>query len=460
MSPATTNVTASSNIAKSFSELGLIPPLLARLTELEYQQPTPIQAQAIPSILAGRDLIAGANTGSGKTATFALPLLQQVAVQIAEQASVLKSAGGNYVTGLVLVPTRELAKQVADSIRSYAVHFNGAIKTVAVFGGVSVNTQMLALRGGTDILVATPGRLLDLIANNAIKLDRVKTLVLDEADRMLSLGFTEELTALLALMPNKPGLGQKQTLLFSATFPEQVQALTTNLLHDPVEIQLQSADTSTLVQRVFTVNKGEKTAALAHLIKQNDWRQVLIFVNAKNGCEHLAYKLSKHDISAEVFHGNKAQGARSRVLDAFKSGEIDVLIATDIAARGLDIDKLPVVINFDLPRSPSDYMHRIGRSGRAGEVGLALSLIDYEDYHHFKVIEKKNKFRLEREQVGGFDVDESAAEVLAAEFLAEIKPVVPPAGSGKKKAKKKANEKLNNRAPVNTDIWAGYSKPE
>ncbi|SMY32235.1 DEAD/DEAH box helicase [Photobacterium andalusiense] len=416
----------------NFAELGLISPLLARLTELEYQQPTPIQAQAIPSVLAGRDLIAGANTGSGKTATFALPLLQQLHQAKANET---KNAKGNYVTGLVLVPTRELAKQVADSIKSYATHFNGAIKTVAVFGGVSVNTQMLALRGGTDILVATPGRLLDLISSNAIKLDRVKTLVLDEADRMLSLGFTEELSALLALLPNN-----KQTLLFSATFPEQVKMLTQALLNDPVELQLQSVDASTLVQRVFSVNKGEKTAVLAHLIKQHQWRQALIFVNAKNSCEHLADKLSKRGIIAEVFHGDRGQGARTRVLEAFKAGEIDVLIATDIAARGLDIEKLPVVINFDLPRSPADYMHRIGRSGRAGEVGLALSLIDYEDSHHFKVIEKKNKVRLEREQVEGFEVDESQA------LLAAAKPMAKPEGTGKKKRK-------NKPAPVD-DFWS------
>ncbi|MDX1302928.1 DEAD/DEAH box helicase [Photobacterium sp.] len=417
----------------NFTELGLIQPLLARLTELEYQQPTPIQAQVIPSVLAGRDLIAGANTGSGKTAAFALPMLQQLH---AEKPLNSKSSKGNYVTGLILVPTRELAKQVSDNIKSYAVHFNGTIKTVAVFGGVSANTQMLALRGGTDILVATPGRLLDLISSNAIKLDKVKTLVLDEADRMLSLGFTDELSALLSLLPK-----QTQTLLFSATFPEQVQALTQELLNDPVEIQLQSTDTSTLVQRVFTVNKGGKTALLAHLIKQHQWRQALIFVNAKNSCEHLADKLSKRGISAEVFHGNKGQGARTRVLDAFKSGEIEVLIATDIAARGLDIEKLPVVINFDLPRSPSDYMHRIGRSGRAGEVGLALSLIDYDDYHHFNIIEKKNKIRLEREQVVGFEVDETISDAI----LASNKPMAKPEGCGKKKRKNKMSE--------HKDIW-------
>jgi len=433
----------------SFTELGLITPLLARLSELEYKQPTPIQAQAIPSVLAGRDLIAGANTGSGKTATFALPLLQKLRADNSLATRTSNSNKGNFVTGLILVPTRELAKQVADSIKSYAVHFNGEIKTVAVFGGVSVNTQMLALRGGTDILVATPGRLLDLISSNAIKLDNVKTLVLDEADRMLSLGFTEELTALLALMPTK-----KQILLFSATFPEQVKALTQELLNNPIEIQVQSADASTLVQRVFTVNKGDKTAVVAHLINQHQWRQALIFVNAKHHCEHLAEKLAKRGITAAVFHGDKGQSERSRVLDGFKAGDIDVLIATDIAARGLDIEKLPVVINFNLPRSPSDYMHRIGRSGRAGEVGLALSLIDHEDYHHFKVIEKKNKIRLEREQVEGFEVAEIAEDSILAAELAESKPMAKPEGTGKKKRKKKA------ATTINDDIWSGYSKPE
>jgi ATP-dependent RNA helicase RhlE len=432
MTPVTTPAT--------FTELGLITPLLARLAELKYQQPTPIQAQAIPSVLAGRDLIAGANTGSGKTATFALPMLQKLRANI---SSSNKSSKGNYVTGLILVPTRELAKQVADSIKSYAVHFNGEIKTVAVFGGVSVNTQMLTLRGGADILVATPGRLLDLISSNAIKLDKVNTLVLDEADRMLSLGFAEELTALLALTPKK-----KQILLFSATFPEQVKSLTQELLNNPIEIQLQSADASTLVQRVFTVNKGEKTAVLAHLIKENQWRQALIFVNAKHHSEHLAEKLAKRGITAAVFHGDKGQTERSRVLDGFKAGDIEVLIATDIAARGLDIEKLPVVINFNLPRSPSDYMHRIGRSGRAGEVGLAISLLDHEDYHHFTVIEKKNKIWLEREQVEGFEADEiSDNSILAVE-----KPMAAPEGTGKKKRKKKTT--------VNADIWSGYSKPE
>jgi superfamily II DNA/RNA helicase len=256
---------------------------------------------------------------------------------------------------------------------------------------------------------------------------------------MLGLGFTEELTQLLALMPKK-----KQTLLFSATFPEQVQSLTQSLLSNPVEIQVQSSDASTLIQRVFRVNKGQKTEVLAHLIEQNQWRQALIFVNAKKHCEHLAQKLEKRGVSAKVFHGDKGQSARTQVLEAFKSGEVDILIATDIAARGLDIEKLPVVINYNLPRSPADYMHRIGRSGRAGEIGLALSLIDHEDTHHFKIIEKKNKFRLEREQVAGFEVDESNEAALQA----VEKPMAKPEGSGKKKRKKPINPE--------DDVWAGW----
>ena len=420
----------------SFSDLGLHSLLCGRLVALEYVEPTPVQTQAIPYILAGRDLIAGANTGSGKTASFALPLLQQV-YELQQLGGVSdKTSQGNVAGNLIVVPTRELAVQVADNIKSYAQPFNGVVKTVAVFGGVSINKQMLALRGGCDILVATPGRLLDLIARHAIQLSQVNTLVLDEADRLLSLGFTDELQALLDLMPKK-----KQVLLFSATFPEEVKGLAQHQLHQPVDIQLQSADASSLVQRVFKVNKGQKTALLAHFIKKYAWSQTLIFVNSKRGCEHLADKLEKRGVYVDVFHGDQGQGARTSVLEAFKHGEIDVMIATDIAARGLDIDKLPVVINFDLPRSPTDYMHRIGRSGRAGEVGLALSLIDYEDYHHFNVIEKKNKIWLEREEEPGFEVDESLEKTIE-------KPVAKPKGSGKKKRQKKPD--------VNANIWSRY----
>ncbi|MGL5485417.1 MAG: DEAD/DEAH box helicase [Shewanella sp.] len=413
-------MTQASSSVTSFAELGIIAPLCNRLSELGYVSPTPIQAATIPAVLSGQDVLAGANTGSGKTAAFALPLLQR----LSEAKSADKSAG--VVRCLVLVPTRELAQQVADSFLSYASHFNGQLKIVAAFGGVSVNLQMQSLRAGADVLVATPGRLLDLLASNALKLNRVSTLVLDEADRMLSLGFTDELKQVLEALPAK-----KQTLLFSATFPEEVRALTTQLLHQPLEYHLQSEQESTIEQRVITVNREQKTALLAHLIKQHQWSQALIFVSAKNTCNHLAQKLSKRGISAEVFHGDKAQGARTRVLDGFKSGEISVLIATDIAARGIDIDKLPVVINFDLPRSPADYMHRIGRSGRAGEAGLAVTLISHEEYHHFGVIEKKNKIKLVREQIPGFEAN---AEI-PLEVLAQEKPQAKPEGTGKKKRK-------------------------
>jgi ATP-dependent RNA helicase RhlE len=417
----------------TFTEFGLHSALLSRLVELSYLTPTPIQAQTIGSILAGQDLLGGANTGSGKTAAFALPILHHL---LAGKTKALKA---NAVRALVLVPTRELAKQVADSFKSYAVHSNGGVKVVAAFGGVSVNTQMQALRGGADVVVATPGRLLDLLSSNALKLDQVSTLVLDEADRMLSLGFADEIGEILALLPKK-----KQTLLFSATFPEEVRELTQALLVNPLEVQLQSAEASTLVQRVMTVNREKKTALLAFLLHEYQWRQVLIFASAKNTCNHLAEKLAKRGITAEVFHSDKAQGARSRVLDGFKAGDIQVLIATDIAARGLDIEKLPVVINFDMPRSPVDYMHRIGRSGRAGEVGLALSLLSHDEYHHFSVIEKKNKIRLEREQVAGFEADEQMPEAV----LEQDKPMAKPEGTGKKKRKPKAN----------VDIWAKTPK--
>ncbi|WP_076416834.1 DEAD/DEAH box helicase [Shewanella sp. UCD-KL12] len=419
-------------LTSSFEQLGLIPELLKRIALLEYTQPTLVQAKAIPAILAGKNLLAGAITGSGKTAAFALPMLHKLAKS---KASVAK---GNQVTSLVLVPTRELAVQVADSFKSYGQLIKPRLKVEAVFGGVSANTQMLAMRGGADVLVATPGRLLDLISSNAIKLENVKTLVLDEADRMLSLGFTEELNQILALLPK-----HKQTLLFSATFPEEVKTLTDSLLTSAVEIQIQSEEKASITQQVYTVNRNRKTALLAHLIKENNWRQVLVFASAKNTCNRLEQKLAKAGVAAQIFHSDKSQGARTKVLEAFKSGETHVLIATDIAARGIDIDKLPVVINYELPRSPADYMHRIGRSGRAGEAGLALSLISHDEYHHFKIIEKKNKIKLEREQIEGFEADEEAPIDCPSR---EIKPMAAPEGMGKKK---------RNRQPkVNAELWA------
>ncbi|MBR9727440.1 DEAD/DEAH box helicase [Shewanella intestini] len=429
-------------LTTTFADFALHASILSRLTELGYQTPTEVQSTTIPVILTGVDVMAGANTGSGKTAAFALPILQQLSMQLDNPATTKKTS--NTIHHLVLVPTRELAKQVADNFISYASHFNGKVKVVCALGGVSINTQMLALRGGADVLVATPGRLLDLVSSNAIKLNQVKQFVLDEADRLLSLGFADELNNILALLPK-----QKQTLLFSATFPEEVHSLANALLVNPKQFALQSAEQSTLVQRVMTVNREKKTALLAHLIKENNWRQVLIFASAKKSCNHLAQKLEKRGITAQVFHGDQAQGARTRVLNGFKQGDIDVLVATDIAARGIDIDKLPVVINFDLPRSPADYMHRIGRSGRAGEVGLALTLLSHDDYHHFKVIEKKNKIRLEREQVAGFEADDEMPETL----LDIPKPMAKPEGMGKKKR--------TNIPQANKNIWSQTkSNPE
>ncbi|GGJ02682.1 RNA helicase [Shewanella hanedai] len=418
-----------------FDELGLIPELLKRVTELEYSAPTQIQSQSIPLVLKGSDLLAGANTGSGKTAAFALPILQHLHTQTKAAAK------GNFVRALVIVPTRELAQQVATSFKSYAQCLTPRVKIEAVFGGVSANTQMLALRGGADVLVATPGRLLDLLSSNAIKLSQVTHLVLDEADRMLSLGFTDELGEILALLPKR-----KQTLLFSATFPEEVKELTDALLSSPVEIQLQSEEESTLRQQVYTVNKSRKTALLGHLIKENNWRQVLVFASAKNTCNRLEQKLGKLGITAQVFHSDKSQGSRTRVLEGFKNGEISVLIATDIAARGIDIEKLPVVINYELPRSPVDYMHRIGRSGRAGEAGLALSLISHHEYQHFKLIEKKNKLSLEWEQIADFEADDEAPLDCPSR---EIKAVAAPEGMGKKKRKKLPQ--------ANADLWGKKS---
>jgi superfamily II DNA/RNA helicase len=412
----------------NFSQLNLNEALQTRLVELGYSQPTPVQQQAIPVVLAGDDLLAGANTGSGKTAAFALPLLQQLIG--------LRAEGGNYVSALVLVPTRELAQQVADSFVHYGAALAPKAKVLAVYGGVSINTQMLALRGGVDVLVATPGRLLDLLSSNGVKLNKLHTLVLDEADRMLNLGFTEELNQILGLLPKK-----RQTLLFSATFPEEVRELTRALLHKPVEILLQNDEQQTITQRVFTVNRERKTALLAELIKRHAWQQVLVFASAKNSCDRLAQKLAKQGIIAEVFHSDKAQGTRTRLLDGFKRGQVTVLIATDIAARGIDIDRLPVVINYELPRSPADYMHRIGRSGRAGVAGEAISLISHEDYHHFKIIEKKNKLRLTREHYPGFEADDEVPEDCLSRME---KPIAKPEGTGKKKHKKlpKINEQL------------------
>jgi len=377
----------------AFSHLGLDSLLLTALNELNYQQPTPIQQAAIPAILHGRDVVAGAETGSGKTAAFALPILHKLHHQAASTL-----AKGNQVRALIIAPTRELAIQIGQAINSYAQYLQPRLKVCTVFGGVSINPQMLALRGGADIVVATTGRLLDLMAHNALKLDVLEILVLDEADKMLNLGFSEELTQILAALPKK-----RQNLLFSATFPPELQQLIASLLHQPIEINLAKQDENLIEQHVYSIDNERKNAALIHLINTGDWQQVLVFASAKNTCNRLVLKLQKAGIQAAAFHGDLSQGARNKALDDFKAKKNRVLIATDVAARGIDIQQLPYVVNFDLPRSANDYIHRIGRTGRAGQQGYAVALIAPDEEEHFRLIEKRMKKRLPREQIVGFE---------------------------------------------------------
>ena len=375
----------------TFSHLGIDSLLVKAVNELNYQQPTPIQQTAIPAILQGRDVVAGAETGSGKTAAFALPLLQRLS-----QQAQTSQAKGNQIRALILAPTRELAIQIGQAINSYGQYLQPRLKVCAVFGGVSINPQMLSLRGGADIVVATTGRLLDLMAHNALKCDALEYLVLDEADKMLGLGFSEELTQILKALPKK-----RQNLLFSATFPPELQQLIEQLLHQPLEINLAKQDENLIEQHVYVVEQERKNAALIHLIKSENWQQVLVFASAKNTCNRLVLKLAKAGLQAAAFHGDLSQSARNKALEDFKAKKIRVLIATDVAARGIDIQQLPYVVNFELPRSANDYIHRIGRTGRAGQQGYAVALITEEDEEHFRLIEKRMKKRLPREQILG-----------------------------------------------------------
>jgi superfamily II DNA/RNA helicase len=378
-----------------FSSLGLSKPLLQALDDQDYVAPTPIQSAAIPAVLSGADVWASAQTGSGKTAAFALPIL--------EKLSRVPATRPLAVRALILVPTRELAAQVGDSIHNYGYRLDAPLKTTVLFGGVSINPQMMALRGGSDIVVATPGRLLDLVDKNALRLGHVETLVLDEADRLFNLGFADELNRVLALLP-----ARRQNLLFSATFPPAVDSLAHALLRDPVRIAVSSDDAPSaapveITQRAIEVDHPHRTQLLRHLIEENKWSRVLVFVATKYHTSHVADKLRKAGLRAAPFHGELSQGARMENLEDFKSGRLQVLIATDVAARGLDIQGLPAVVNYDLPRSPADYLHRIGRTGRAGESGVAISFITAQTHHHFRIIEKKNGLALEREQIEGFE---------------------------------------------------------
>ncbi|PPD35677.1 MAG: ATP-dependent RNA helicase RhlE [Methylomonas sp.] len=375
----------------SFSNLGLSAELLHAIQDSGYTTPTPIQQKAIPAVLTGRDLLAAAQTGTGKTAGFTLPILQRLA-----QTSYSRNRP---VRALILTPTRELAAQVGESVLKYGTHQQPRLKSEVVFGGVKINPQMMRLRGGVDILTATPGRLLDLINQNAVRLDKVEILVLDEADRMLDMGFIKDIRKILALLPK-----QRQNLLFSATFSAEIRKLTEGLLIKPVtvEVAAENATADTIDQIVYTVNKTAKTALLTHLVKTKNWQQVLVFTSTKHGANKLTEKLNTAEIKAAAIHGNKSQGARTSALAGFKAGEIRVLVATDVAARGIDIAHLPFVVNYELPRSSSDYVHRIGRTGRAGKMGQAISLVSQDEQPALKLVEKLIGSKINREQISGF----------------------------------------------------------
>ncbi|MBL1293647.1 MAG: DEAD/DEAH box helicase [Thiotrichales bacterium] len=374
----------------SFSSLGLCEPILKAISEKGYDAPSPIQAQAIPAILEGKDVMAAAQTGTGKTAGFTLPLL--------ELLSQGERAHGNQVRALVLTPTRELAAQIGESVSAYGK--NLPLRSTVVFGGVKINPQMMKLRKGIDILVATPGRLLDLYNQNAVTFKQLEVLVLDEADRMLDMGFIHDIKKIIATLPK-----QRQNLLFSATFSEDIRKLAKSLVRNPVEISVSPRNTATKTVEhwICPVDKKQKSALLAELIHSENWQQVLVFSRTKHGANRLTRQLETNGIKAAAIHGNKSQGARTKALADFKGGSVRVLVATDIAARGIDIDQLPQVVNFDLPNVPEDYVHRIGRTGRAGSSGQAVSLVSADEVKQLSDIERLIQQLLERKYIDGFE---------------------------------------------------------
>ena len=373
-----------------FTDLGLAEPILKAVAEQGYTTPSPVQAQAIPAVLAGRDVMAAAQTGTGKTAGFTLPMLHLLQNG--------KPVGANRTRALVLTPTRELAAQVGENVAEYGKYLQ--LRSAVVFGGVSINPQMIALRRGVDVLVACPGRLLDLYQQNAVRFDAVEFLVLDEADRMLDMGFIHDIKKILALLPK-----QRQNLLFSATFSPEIRTLAKGLVHDPLEIDVSPRNSTahSVEQWVIPADKKRKPQLLSQLLQDNQWKQVLVFTRTKHGANRLAEHLQKNNITAAAIHGNKSQGARTRALADFKSGDVAVLVATDIAARGLDIEQLPHVVNFELPNVPADYVHRIGRTGRAGATGEAISLVCAEELEDLEGIEGLIGKSIERRVLAGFE---------------------------------------------------------
>jgi ATP-dependent RNA helicase RhlE len=393
----------------SFLALGLSPDLLRAVAALGFVEPTPIQEATVPAVLSGRDLVGAAPTGSGKTLAYAIPIVQRLAV--------LASQYPRPVRALLLVPTRELALQVGSVFGEIVKHIDKQLKVLVAFGGVAINPQMQALRGGADLVVATPGRLLDLVEKNALKLDDVQIWVLDEADRLLDLGFSDELERVRALLPARP-----QTLLFSATFPKDVEGLAKGLLVDPARVEVPAVETlaPTITQRSIVVDAARRTQLLATLIRNEAWSRVLVFVATKHAADHVAEKLRRAGLAAESFHGELSQGKRNDVLAHFKAGHLTALVATDVASRGIDIALLPVVVNYDLPRSATDYIHRIGRTGRAGATGLAVSFVNPATEAHFRLIERRQAepMALVRERIAGFEpTPEPAGTTTSAEAV-------------------------------------------
>jgi ATP-dependent RNA helicase RhlE len=382
----------------SFKSLGLIEPLLRAISKKGYTEASPIQVKAIPLILEGRDVLASAQTGTGKTAGFTLPILQRLHEG--------KKLHNRPIRTLILTPTRELAAQILENIDAYSIYLD--IKSIVIFGGVKQNPQVDKLRKGVDILVATPGRLLDLHSQRLLSLDKVEVLVLDEADRMLDMGFQRDINKILAILPK-----QRQNLLFSATFSKEIKKLANAFLHNPVLVEATPENTTVekINQKVYRVDQKKKTDFVIDLIAGGQWQQVLVFTRTKHGANRLTEKMNKADVSAAAIHGNKSQGARTKALDGFKKGDVRVLVATDIAARGLDIPLLPHVINFEMPNVPEDYVHRIGRTGRAGASGEAISLVALDEMEYLRDIEKLIEMKLPRDIMEGFEPTEKQEDM-------------------------------------------------
>ncbi|HAT32005.1 MAG TPA: RNA helicase [Janthinobacterium sp.] len=386
----------------SFSSLGLSDAIVRAVTEHGYTIPTPIQMQAIPAVLAGGDLLAGAQTGTGKTAGFTLPILHRLSTD-ANGSAITSNSSSRPIRALILTPTRELAAQVEESVRVYGKYTK--LNSTVIFGGVGINPQIKQLKHGVDILVATPGRLLDHMGQGTVDLSKVEILILDEADRMLDMGFIRDIKKVLAVLPPK-----RQNLLFSATFSEEIKALADGLLNKPamIEVARRNSTVEVILQKIHPVDRDKKHPMLSHLIKSNNWTQVLVFTRTKHGANKLVEQLGADGIGALAIHGNKSQSARTRALSEFKDGTLQVLVATDIAARGIDIDQLPHVVNYDLPNIPEDYVHRIGRTGRAGATGEAVSLVCVDEHEMLKDIEKLIKQTLPRQVIPGFEPDLNA----------------------------------------------------